>query len=69
MSNEFRTAQLAINAYKSLVAQSAAYGSAGTRTNCDRTRINVQQAEVTSAIKAVKSPAEIAELRAYWNAK
>jgi hypothetical protein len=68
MSNEFRTAQLAINAYKALVAQSAAYGSAGTRTNADRTRISVQQAEVKNAINAVKNAAEIAELRKYWNA-
>jgi hypothetical protein len=63
-SNEFRTAHLAINAYKNLVAQSEAFG----RTNVDRTQISAQQIVVKNAIADVKNAGEIAELRAYWNA-
>jgi hypothetical protein len=63
-SEAFRTAHLAINAYKNLVAQSEAFG----RTNVDRTQIGAQQIVVKNAIADVTSADEIAELRAYWNA-
>ena len=64
-SNEYRTAYLAINAYKALVAQSEAFG----RTNVDRTQIAAQQNVIREALADVSNAGEIAQLRAYWNAK